>query len=113
MAMIKSCFGVFMNLYQKLLKPEKFFLIAGPCVVEEENLMMTVAEKLKKETTLRNIPFIFKSSFRKANRTSIESPSGPGLEKGLAILGKIKEKFELPILTDIHNVSEIPKASEV
>ena len=102
-----------MNLYQKLLKPEKFFLIAGPCVVEEENLMMTVAEKLKKETTLRNIPFIFKSSFRKANRTSMESPSGPGLEKGLDILRKIKEKFELPILTDIHDVSEIPKASEV
>jgi 2-dehydro-3-deoxyphosphooctonate aldolase (KDO 8-P synthase) len=113
MAMIKSCFGVFMNLYQKLLNPEKYFIIAGPCVVEEEDMMMAVAEKLKKETTHRNIPFIFKSSFRKANRTSIESPSGPGLEKGLAILNKIKEKFDLPILTDIHDVSEIPKASEV
>ncbi len=102
-----------MNLYQKLLKSEKFFLIAGPCVVEEENIMMAVAERLKKETTSRNIPFIFKSSFRKANRTSIESPSGPGLEMGLAILSKIKDKFELPILTDIHDVSEIAKASEV
>ena len=102
-----------MNLYQKLLNPEKFFLIAGPCVVEEEDLMIAVAEKLKKETTSRNIPFIFKSSYCKANRTSIESPSGPGLEKGLAILNKIKEKFELPILTDIHDISEIPKASEV
>ena len=102
-----------MNLYQKLLNPEKFFLIAGPCVVEEEDMMMAVAERLKKETTNRNIPFIFKSSYRKANRTSIESPSGPGLEKGLAILKKIKGKYDLPILTDVHDVSEISQASEV
>ena len=102
-----------MNLYQKLLNPEKFFIIAGPCVVEEEDMMMIVAERLKKETTNRNIPFIFKSSFRKANRTSIESPSGPGLGKGLDILRKIKEKFELPILTDIHDVSEIPTNQDI
>ncbi len=102
-----------MDLYQELLNPGKFFLIAGPCVVEEEDMMMAVAERLKKETTSRNIPFIFKSSYRKANRTSMESPSGLGMERGLDILRKIKEKFALPILTDIHDVSEIEKASEV
>ena len=102
-----------MNLYQKLINPEKFFLIAGPCVVEEEDMMMTVAERLKQKTTNCNITFIFKSSYRKANRTSIESPSGPGLERGLKILKKIKEEFELPILTDVHNVSEIPEASAI
>ena len=102
-----------MDLYQKLLNSGNFFLIAGPCLVEEEDMMLAIAERLKKETTSRNIPFIFKSSYRKANRTSMESPSGLGMERGLDILRKIKEKFEIPILTDIHDVSEIAKASEV
>ena len=113
MAMIKSTFGELMDLYQKLLNKDKFFLIAGPCVVEEEKMMFEVAEKLIEETDKRNIPFVFKSSYIKANRTSINSPTGAGLEKGLRILRKIKEKFNIPILTDIHEISEVEIVAEV
>lgn len=102
-----------MSLYQTLLNEDKFFLIAGPCVVENEELMFEVAGKLLEETCKRNIPFVFKSSYIKANRTSINSPTGAGLEKGLKILQKIKEEFDVPILTDVHNISEIAAAAEV
>ncbi len=102
-----------MKLYKELCSCDKFFLIAGPCVVEDEKMMMQIAGELVEMTQKRGIQFIFKSSFRKANRTSIESPTGPGLIKGLEILSKIKKKFNVPILTDIHEISEIEEAAEV
>ncbi|MCL2065268.1 MAG: 3-deoxy-8-phosphooctulonate synthase [Candidatus Cloacimonetes bacterium] len=101
------------DLYKKLLETDTFFLIAGPCVIEEEILMMNIAEKLKKITSERNIPLIFKSSFVKANRTSVQSYTGPGMAKGLRILQKIKEQFEIPILTDVHESSEVRAVAEI
>ena len=102
-----------MKLYEELRNCDRFFLIAGPCVVEDEKMMMQVAEKLVEITQNRGIPFIFKSSFRKANRTSIESPTGPGITKGLEILLKIKNELNIPILTDVHEIYEVEEAAEV
>ena len=102
-----------MKLYKELCSSNKFFLIAGPCVVEDEKLMMQIAAELVEMTQKRGIQFIFKSSFRKANRTSIESPTGPGLKKGLEILFKIKKKFNVPIITDVHEINEVKEAAEV
>lgn len=102
-----------MDLYSKLNSKGKLFLIAGPCVVEQEKMMLETAENLVKETDKRGITFIFKSSYKKANRTSISSPMGAGLDKGLKILRKIKEHFAVPILTDVHETSEIDSAADV
>ena len=102
-----------MELYKELCSSDKFFLIAGPCVVEDKKIMMKIAAELVKLTHERGIQFIFKSSFRKANRTSIESPTGPGLIKGLKILSKIKKEFNVPILTDIHEISEVEEVAKV
>ena len=88
-------------------------LIAGPCVIESERSAMTIAEKLKRITDDAGIPFIFKSSYDKANRSSIDSFRGPGLNKGLAIMGKIKRELNIPLLSDIHTEKEIAPASEV
>ena len=88
-------------------------LIAGPCVIESERGAMTIAEKLKRITDDAGIPFIFKSSYDKANRSSIDSFRGPGLNKGLAIMGKIKQELDIPLLSDIHSEKEIAPASEV
>ena len=102
-----------MKLYDKLKDCDKFFLIAGPCVIEDEKMMMSVAAKLVEMTHERGIEFIFKSSFRKANRTSVDSPTGPGLTKGLEILSEIKRELNVPILTDIHDLSEVNLVAEV
>ncbi len=102
-----------MELYKELCKCEKFFLIAGPCVVEDEEMMIQIAAELIEMTQKRGIQFVFKSSFRKANRTSIESPTGPGLTKGLEILSKIKREFSVPILTDVHEISEVEEVAKV
>ncbi len=101
------------QLYDKLINPDLFFLIAGPCVIEDEYLMMQTAEYLKKITHERNLQFIFKSSFEKSNRTSVYSYSGPGIKKGLKLLKKIKETFDLPILTDVHETIEVDIVAEV
>ena len=85
-----------------------FFLIAGPCVVESEQLQMDVAGKLKEMTTELGIPFIFKSSYDKANRSSGKSFRGPGMEKGLEILAKVKKELKVPVLTDVHTADEVP-----
>src|SRR4030095_13271094 len=79
-----------------------FFLISGPCVVESEQLQMDVAGQLKEITSSLGIPFIFKSSYDKANRSSGSSFRGPGMEKGLEILAKVKRELKVPILTDVH-----------
>jgi 2-dehydro-3-deoxyphosphooctonate aldolase (KDO 8-P synthase) len=92
---------------------EPFVLIAGPCVIESEKLARKVASSLKELTTELGIPFIFKSSYDKANRTSVRSFRGPGLDKGLNILKGIREEFGVPVLSDVHRFEEIEKASEV
>ncbi len=90
-----------------------FVLIAGPCVIEDEGVTKEIALFLKDLTRSLDIPFIFKASYDKANRTSLTSFRGPGLEKGLAILAKIKEELAVPILSDVHRFEEIAMASRV
>lgn len=97
--------------YIKHYPDNNFFLIAGPCVIESEELTRSVAEKAIEITTKLSIPFIFKASYRKANRSKADSFTGMGDEKGLAILQKIKEDFKVPVLTDIHNPSEAALAA--
>ena len=92
---------------------DQLFLIAGPCVIEAEDLMLRTAERLKQITGELGIPLIFKSSFSKDNRSSLDYFQGPGLDEGLKILQKIKQSFELPILTDIHYPYQAAPAAEV
>ncbi|HXB11499.1 MAG TPA: 3-deoxy-8-phosphooctulonate synthase [Bacteroidia bacterium] len=89
------------------------FLIVGPCVVEDETLMMNTAEKVKKIAEKLKLPLIFKSSFQKDNRSSVEFYQGPGLHEGLEILNKIKKTFNLPIISDIHYPDQIVAAADV
>ncbi len=88
-------------------------LIAGPCVIESEASCLETAKRIKEITQKLNIPFIFKSSFDKANRLSIDSYRGPGLKKGLEVLNKVKQKLKVPILSDIHCQREIAEAASV
>ena len=90
-----------------------FFLIAGPCVIESEQLQMDVAGQLKEITGSLGIPFIFKSSFDKANRSSGTTYRGPGREKGLEILAKVKRELGVPVLTDVHSEDDIAEAAKV
>jgi 2-dehydro-3-deoxyphosphooctonate aldolase (KDO 8-P synthase) len=90
-----------------------FFLIAGPCVVESEQLQMDVAGELKEMTSQLGIPFIFKSSYDKANRSSGKSYRGPGMEKGLEILAKVRKALGVPVLTDVHTEEEVPTVAKV
>ena len=90
-----------------------FFLIAGPCVVESEQLQMDVAGELKKITGELGIPFIFKSSYDKANRSSGKSYRGPGMDEGLRILAKVRNDLGVPVLTDVHAEDEIPAVAKV
>lgn len=90
-----------------------FFLIAGPCVIESEALALETAGYLKSITSALGIPFIYKSSFDKANRSSIHSYRGPGVEKGLLILEKVKKEIGVPILTDVHEDTPLPEVSSV
>ena len=88
------------------------FLIAGPCVVESEQLQMDVAGQLKEITGALGVPFIFKSSYDKANRSSGKSFRGPGMEKGLAILAKVRKALGVPVLTDVHTAEEVPEVAK-
>ena len=90
-----------------------FFLIAGPCVIESEQLQMDTAGALKDITDDLGIPFIFKSSFDKANRSSGSSFRGPGIDQGLEILAKIKRELHIPVLTDVHSEDQIAQVSAV
>lgn len=90
-----------------------FSLIAGPCVIESEELVMTVAGRMKEITDELGIPYTFKASFDKANRTSIRSFRGPGINRGLEILRKVKDTYGLPICTDIHEPWQAERAAEV
>ena len=91
----------------------RFFLIAGPCVIESEQLQMDTAGTLKEITSALGIPFIFKSSYDKANRSSGSTFRGPGMEKGLEILAKVKRELHVPILTDVHTEADIPTVAAV
>jgi 2-dehydro-3-deoxyphosphooctonate aldolase (KDO 8-P synthase) len=88
-------------------------LISGPCQIESRDHALMMAEELVKLTDKLGIPFVFKASFDKANRTSINSPRGVGLGKGLEILAEIKEKFGCPTLTDVHENAQCAKVAEV
>jgi len=90
-----------------------FVLIAGPCVIESEASVMRHAKALKTIAGRLGIPFIYKSSYDKANRTSVDSFRGPGLKKGLAILNRVKEELNLPILSDVHCKADIKEAAKV
>ena len=90
-----------------------FALIAGPCVIENKQTTLKIAEALKKITTRLKIPFIFKASYDKANRSSIKSFRGPGLHAGLAILQEVKDRLKIPVLSDVHSVEEVHEAAKV
>ncbi len=92
---------------------QRFFLIAGPCVIESEQLQMETAGTLKEITTNLGISFIFKSSFDKANRSSGDTFRGPGIERGLEILAKVKRELQVPVLTDIHSIEQIAQVAAV
>jgi 2-dehydro-3-deoxyphosphooctonate aldolase (KDO 8-P synthase) len=92
---------------------KRFFLIAGPCVIESEQSALDIAGTLKEITGSLGIPFIYKSSFDKANRTSGSSFRGLGMEKGLAILAKVRKEIGAPVLTDVHDISEIASVAAV
>jgi 2-dehydro-3-deoxyphosphooctonate aldolase (KDO 8-P synthase) len=89
------------------------FLIAGPCVIESEEHALRMAEIIKGVTRSLNLPYIFKASYDKANRTSIRSFRGPGLREGLRILKKVKEEVHVPVLTDVHETQDVGKVAEV
>ena len=93
--------------------PYGFVLIAGPCVIESESSVLRHAEKISKIISKFKIPYVFKSSYDKANRSSLKSFRGPGLKKGLAILAKVKKQFGFPVLSDVHCKEEIKPAAEV
>ena len=92
---------------------QRFFLIAGPCVIESEQSAIDIAGQLKEITTALKIPFIYKSSFDKANRSSGTSFRGLGMEKGLEILAKVKKQVNVSVLTDVHDISEIADVASV
>jgi len=93
--------------------PEKWVLIGGPCVIESEKSALRHAEKISEITAALGVPYVFKASYDKANRSSSKSFRGPGIKQGLAILKKVKEEFNLPVLSDVHSIEEIKPASEV
>lgn len=101
------------ELYNKLSNSSTFFLLAGPCVIEDEKSPLEIAETLKDITQRLQIPFVFKASYRKANRSRLDSFTGIGDEKALKVLSEIKKRFDLPIITDIHECKEVDMVSQV
>ena len=95
------------------IKTDKIFLIAGPCVVESKEICFEIAEQLKSITTELNIPFVFKASFKKANRSKLDSFTTIGEEKALQILGDIKSHFNIPVLTDVHETTDCDKVKDI
>lgn len=94
-------------------KETPFVLLSGPCALEERDRVLRIAEGIKKITDKLGIPYVFKASYDKANRSSIESYRGPGLEEGLKLLSEVKERFDLPLLSDVHTVEQAHIAGEV
>jgi len=89
------------------------YIIAGPCVIESEDIVFSAAERLKEICKGLGLPLLFKSSYDKANRTSLNSYRGPGIDKGLKILSDVRSKFNIPVISDIHSVNEVKPASQV
>ncbi len=96
-----------------ILNTDNLFLISGPCVIESRDMIMEIAESVKKTTEKLNIDYIFKASFDKANRSSITSFRGPGIDEGLKILEEVKKTFDLPLTTDIHESTQAKTIGEV
>jgi len=90
-----------------------FFLVCGPCVIEDEAVTLRIAARLKELTDKLGIPFTFKASYDKANRTSINSFRGPGIADGLKVLAKVKADLDVPVLSDVHRISEVAAAADV
>ena len=112
----------YIKIFDNLMKPlallqkkiqDNFFFIVGPCVIENEELLFVCAKEIKRLQEKFKIPFIFKSSFDKANRSSLQSYRGVGIKKGLSLLQKIKEEFQLPLTTDIHESHQAAQVAEV
>ncbi|HXV69396.1 MAG TPA: 3-deoxy-8-phosphooctulonate synthase [Nitrospira sp.] len=97
----------------KVGQGQRPFLIAGPCVIESEQIVMDTAGSIAEIARSLGMPYVFKSSFDKANRTSMTSFRGPGIEQGLAILKKVKDQFNLPVLTDVHTEEQATEAGKV
>ena len=97
---------------QQLTSSEQFFLLAGPCVIEGEQMALDITEQAMNITSRLGIPYVFKGSYRKANRSRIDSFTGIGDEKALKILRKVRETFNIPVVTDIHTAEEAPIAAE-
>ena len=95
-----------------LKKSDNFFLLAGPCVIEGEDMALRIAERVVKITDKLGIPYIFKGSYRKANRSRLDSFMGIGDEKALKILAKVRDTFDIPVVTDIHAADEAAMAAE-
>lgn len=101
------------QLWKSLSNRRRLFLIAGPCVIESEELCLEVARTLRRTCRQLGIPYVFKASFDKANRTSADSFRGPGLKAGLAILDRVRRHVDVPVLTDVHNELQVGAAAEV
>ena len=95
-----------------LTSTENFFLLAGPCVIEGEDMAMRIAERIVSMTTERGIPYVFKGSYRKANRSRLDSFTGIGDENALRVLRRVRETFNIPVVTDIHSAEEAEMAAE-
>ena len=95
-----------------LTSTENFFLLAGPCVIEGEDMAMRIAERVVSLTNDRGIPYVFKGSYRKANRSRLDSFTGIGDENALRVLRRVRETFNIPVVTDIHSADEAEKAAE-
>ena len=98
--------------YLKSSKAGNFFLLAGPCVIEGESMAMHIAEHIKKVTERLDIPYVFKGSFRKANRSRLDSFTGIGDEKALRILAKVRETFGIPVVSDVHSTEDVAMAAD-
>jgi len=101
------------ELWKTLTRRRSLFLIAGPCVIESEELCLEVARVLRRVCRRLSVPYVFKASFDKANRTSADSFRGPGLKAGLAILDRVRTRVDVPVLTDIHNELQVSAAAQV
>jgi len=111
--MLQRCVLNDSAIWKSLQDSRRLTLIAGPCVIESEKLCFEVAASLKKTCAKLGINYVFKASFDKANRTSGKSFRGPGLIEGLTVLARVREKFELPVLTDVHTEEQTANAAEV
>ncbi len=98
--------------YKDLVGGPNFFLMAGPCAIEDEDLAMRIAERITATCQKLNIPYVFKGSYRKANRSRVDSFTGIGDEKALKILAKVRKTFDVPVVTDIHETFEAEMAAE-